>query len=126
MEYTKNLTFDTSSSDTRVKVNKVVVRNISVDASLKFMNSVNVNKSFTIEDITLNNVGGNDGATVGEIASIILQEISKKAVIKGKGQLSDQFGKGMKKLEDSALDKTGSDAVEKVKGIGSSLFGGDK
>lgn len=126
MNFAKTVKFDTTSGTTLIRIDKVGVRNIAVDASLKILNQVNVEKSFTIEDITLTNVGGGKGATIGEVASIIFQEIMKKAVIKGRGQLSDQFGKGVDKLEKGVIDKVGEETVEKVKDLGSSLFGGDK
>jgi hypothetical protein len=126
MDYARKIEYDTSSSTTLVRIKKVGVKNINVQASLKILNQVDIDKSFTVEDITLTNIGGGDGATVGEITSVVFGEILKRAVAKGKGELSDQFGKGFEGLDKSALEKAGSDAVEKVKDIGTSLFGGDK
>jgi hypothetical protein len=126
IEHARKIDFDTTSSTTNVKIRKVAVRNIAVDASLSILNNVKIDKSFAIEDIALTNVGGDDGAGIGEIASIVFQEILKKAVVKGRGQLSDQFGKSIDKLEKSKLEQAGSDAVEKIKDIGGSLFGDDK
>lgn len=126
MNHARDMDYDTSSSETMVKVHKLAVRNIAVDASLKIKNLANIDKSFTIENINLSNVGGDNGSTISKISAIIIQEILNKAVIKGKGQLSDQFGKSLKQLEKGAVEKAGEDAVNKIKDIGSSLLGGDK
>lgn len=98
INYARKIEFDTSSSTTLVRINKVAVRNISVNAAFTILSQVNIDKSFAIEDITLTNVGGEEGATIAEIASIVFQEILNKAVIKGKGQVSDQFGRGVDNL----------------------------
>lgn len=108
--------FDMSSSDKsdkRLKVKKLMLRDIGVEASLTLMGKEQVDKSFTIDDITLENVGGTDGTSVGGLIKTVVSSVLSKATSDGnimggfdvQGKVDSLKEEGKEKLEDAAKDQ---------------------
>ena len=83
-------------------------------------------KTYSLEEISMKNLGGDDGATIGEITAKLMQTIIKKAAADGRGILPDDFSKNLSGVTDGGLKKIGSDISEGVEKLGKSLFGGKK
>lgn len=107
--------FDVSSeseSDKKLIVKKVALRDIGADLSLSLMGKVNEQKSFVLDDFTIENIGGIEGTTtsglIKRVMSELLTRVGKSGTLSGldiDGQLNKLKDEGTEKLEDAAKDK---------------------
>ncbi len=114
---------ESSNSGQRIRIKKVSVRDIGVDASLVLLGK-QYQKSFSVDNITLTDVGGETGGTVGQITARILKAVLTKAVSSGKGYLPGDFGNVLSGGVDEAKSKIESEVKDKLKDLGGSLTGG--
>ena len=113
--------FDVSSSsesEQRLRINKVMLRDIGVDVSLTLMGQKQADKSFTVENITLENVGGTDGTTVGGLIKTIVTEVLTKTTAGGKGLLGVDIDAQIDKLKEEGTTKLEDAAKDKLKDLG--------
>lgn len=113
--------FDVSSSsesEQRLRINKVMLRDIGVDVSLTLMGQKQADKSFTVENITLENVGGTDGTSVGGLIKTIVTEVLTKTTAGGKGLLGVDIDAQIDKLKEEGTTKLEDAAKDKLKDLG--------
>ncbi|MFH2037142.1 MAG: hypothetical protein ABIJ45_12120 [Candidatus Zixiibacteriota bacterium] len=128
LNHIQNLDFGSNSSDDgtdlRMKIKSAVFRDIEVSASLTAMGKQLYDKSFKIENISLSNIGGSTGASVGEITAILIRRLIKEALSQGKDILPDGFDLNLKNAVDDTIENLESDAKDKLKDLGGSLLKG--
>lgn len=107
-----------SESEQRLKIKKLILRNIGVDASLTLMGKKQAEKSFVVENITLENVGGSDGTTVAGLIKTIVTKVLAKATSNGQGLLGIDFDAKVGKLKDEGVKKLEDAAKDKLKKLG--------
>lgn len=122
LENIKELKSEPRESEQKFVINKISIRDISVEGSITLLNQKPVSKSLSITELTLTNVGGDDGLTLGELASEVISKIISRAVNELKDELPDEIGKQLENLDKGGLEKAGSDIIKKVKEIGGSIF----
>lgn len=123
MDNIKNMDMGSSSeSEQKLFVKKIAVRDIEVEAKLDLMGK-QLQKTYTVDNISLENIGGNDGATISEITTKLLKTLISKATVSGKSAFPELFNVDFNKLKDEKIDEVKSDAIDKVKDLGGSLLG---
>jgi uncharacterized protein involved in outer membrane biogenesis len=113
--------FDVSSSsesERRLRINKVMLRDIGVEVSLTLMGQKQALKSFTVENIILENVGGTDGTSVGGLIKTVVTEILTKTTAGSKGLMGVDIDAQIDKLKDEGTTKLEEAAKDKLKGLG--------
>ena len=113
--------FDMSSSsesDQRLRINKVMLRDIGVDASLTLLGQKRGEKSFTVDNIMLENVGGADGTSVGGLIKTVVSEVLTKATAGGMGFSGIDIDGQIDKLKEEGTGKLEEAAKDKLKGLG--------
>lgn len=126
MENIRELKSEPSESQQKFVIKKIVIKDVSVTASISILNQKTYTKSITIKDITLRNVGGDDGATIGKLTVSIVRKIISEAVKEMKNELPGDISKHLKRFDKNVIGKAGKDVIDKVKKLGSSIFGGNK
>lgn len=126
IENIRKLKSEPSESQQRFVIKKITIKDVTVTASISILNQKTITKSITIKDISLINVGGDDGATIGELTVTIISKILAESVDEMKNELPGDISKHLKNFDKSGIEKAGRDVIDKVKNFGSSIFGGDK
>ncbi len=122
MDNIKNMDMGSSSeSNQKLFVKKISVRNIQVDAKLDLMGK-QLQKTFKVENILLENVGGKDGATISEVTAKILKTLISKAKVSGKNSFPELFNVDLNRLKDDKVDEVKSEATDKLKALGGSIL----
>jgi hypothetical protein len=111
-----------SKEKTKYRIGLVAVRDIQVRAKLSVLGK-NIEKTFTIENFTMRNVGGDKGATIGGIIARIVQTIVTKALSAASGMFSEGFGKAVRSLEDKGSEAIKSGVSGQLKGLSKSVTG---
>lgn len=119
--------FDQSSSEEsqKFRIGLIALREISVTGSLNVMGK-KVEKAYTIDNITLRDVGSANGAKISEIAATVVKTLITKALSSGSGFLPAGFGQNLDQLKNQGLDQIKTDATNKLQDLGKSLMGGKK
>ena len=116
---------ESSEEQQKFRIGLVAVRDVQVTGALTLMGK-KYEKSYSVENITLRDVGSENGATVGQVTAKVVQAIISKALAAGSGILPEGFGKGLSDLKDEGLKKIESEATDKLKDLGKSLAGDKK
>jgi len=123
MEHVKKVDLgESSESNQAIRILKASIHDVSVDAALTLPGDNHYDKSFTLDDITLENIGGADGGSIGEITAEIIREIISRAKTMGKNQLPDMFGEKLNNLLKENMPEIEKNVTDKIKDIGSSLL----
>ena len=118
-----NVGGSSGESDKKLVIKSLALRDISVSAALTIAGKNQYEGSYSLENFTLENVGGKDGATIGEVAAQVVRAVLTRAAAQGDlpGQLSENIeGLGRSKLEDVK-----SEVTDKIKDAGKDLLGDD-
>ncbi|MGH8016097.1 MAG: hypothetical protein ACREBV_07900, partial [Candidatus Zixiibacteriota bacterium] len=107
-----------SESNTIFRVKKIEINKIRAEAKINLPGNNKIEEAFEIENIRLNNVGGNDGASLAKLTATIIEELTKKVLAEGKYKLPGNVGKYFEGIGKGTLEKAGDDAVQKVKDLG--------
>ncbi len=126
MDNATNVLSERSSSSTNLRIRKVAISKIRVEAKVTLPGNNRIEEAFEINNIVLNDVGDNTNASMAKVIATIIQKIVKKALAESRHKLPGDVGKYFEGIGKGTLEKVGADAVDKVKDIGSSLLGGDK
>lgn len=128
MNHIKQFELTTSSSDSEqnIRVKQAAIRDIKVDAVLSLPGDNQYEKTFVVENISMENIGGADGGSVAEITAEVLRAILAKATTAGNGLLPEGFGKDIGQALSDSLEQIEFEVTDKVKEIGSSLLKGKK
>ncbi|MFH2048242.1 MAG: hypothetical protein ABIJ12_02260 [bacterium] len=113
----KNINFDSSpDSEHKFFIKKLAIRNIKVNAALDFLGQ-NSGTTFTVDNISMENIGGDEGVTISEITTRIMKSLISKAKSSGSDDISEMFN-----LDAGKLDELKSDVTDKVKDLGESIL----
>lgn len=127
LDHIKNLDMGSSeSSGKKIKIKQVSVQHISVAGSLTVLGKKQYEKSFLIDGFTMQNVGGKDGASLGQIMARVVKEILSRAAAAGSGQLSGKLGESLRQAKDNVMKQVDSEAKSKIEDLGKKLIGGEK
>jgi len=128
MDNIKKLDLGESSSDDqhKIKINKAAIRDIQVTGSLSLSGMKPVEKSYSVDNITMTNLGGKDGASVSEITAMVTKKLLQSSLAAGSGILPEGFGKNVKEAANQKIDEAKEEAESKLKGAAESLLGGGK
>ncbi len=127
LDHIKKLDLGSSSeSDQKFRIKQVSIRNISVAASLTLLGKEQYSKTFTVENISLQNIGGDNGATIGDITARVLKAVISKAAVTGQNLLPGGFGQNLDQLKDKTVQEVESKVSEDLKKVGGSLIKGKK
>jgi hypothetical protein len=107
-----------SSSENEHKffIKKLAVRNIKVDAALDFLKQKK-SMTFTVDNIIMENIGGDVGVTLSEIAAKLMKTLINRAKSSGSNSIPEMFN-----LDSEKLDELKSDVKDRVKDFGGSLL----
>lgn len=126
MENISKVEFGSSEkSPVMLRIKKIGLSNISVDASISLPTGKEFKKSFVLENIEMRDIG-NDGASISKVIALVIQEVVKKSVAEGKKILPGDYGNYLDNVGKSGLDQVTSDIKDRVGNLGESLFGGEK
>ncbi|MCB2201807.1 hypothetical protein KQH51_03320 [bacterium] len=119
---------ESSKSDSKFRIDKIALRDVSVDASLELLGKPQYQKSFSLDNFEIGNVGSDGGATVGQVSAIVMRAVVSRALDKAKGELPGGFGQPLQEQLQEKLDEVKDDAKnkleDKIKDVGGSLLGG--
>ncbi|MEZ5359748.1 MAG: hypothetical protein R3F48_13095 [Candidatus Zixiibacteriota bacterium] len=110
-----------SESDKTMKIRHVSVRNIGVNASASIMNKKQFEKSLTLENFTMNDVGGASGTTISGAIATVLKEVLARASTAGASQMGITIDTD--KLKDEATQKIETEVKDQLKNLGGALKG---
>ncbi len=116
---------ETSSEGQRIRIKKVDIRNIAVNAMLELVGK-KYQESFSVDNITLTNVGGESGSTIGQITAQVFRAILTRSVTSGKGHLPGDFGDVLSGAKEEAKSKIESEVKNKLEELGGSITGDKK
>ncbi len=119
----KRLDISSSGESQKFRIGLIALRDINVTGSLSLLGK-NVEKSFTLENFSLRNVGSDNGAKISEVTALVVKTLITKALAAGGGLLPEGFGKNLGDLKDKATEEIKTEATDKLKDLGKSLTGG--
>jgi len=107
-----------SSSENEHKffIKKLAVRNIKVDAELDFLKQKK-GMTFTVDNIIMENLGGDEGVPLSEIAAKLMKTLINRAKSSGSNSIPEMFN-----LDSGKIDELKSDVKDRVKDFGGSLL----
>jgi hypothetical protein len=123
IDHAKRIEMSSSEEEQKFRIGLVALRDIEATGSLSLMGKT-YEKSFAIENFTLKNIGSDNGATIAQVTSKIVQALVARALTEGKGFLPEGFGQNLSGLKDEAVEKIQTEAEDKLKDLGKSLTGG--
>lgn len=127
LSHIRSVDFGASSdSDRKFRVDKAALRDVTVAASLELMGKKQFEKSFTLDNFEISNIGSDGGATIGQISATVMRAVVARALDKAKSELPGGFGQPIKEQVQQKLDEAKESAIDKLKDAGGSLLGGDK
>lgn len=115
-----------SESDRTFRIGKIAVRDVSVGAKLTVLGTQHFEKSYTLDNFEITNVGSDGGATIGQVSAIVFRGVMSRALDKAKSELPGGFGRPVKEQVQQKLEEAKESAIDKLKDAGGSLLGGDK
>jgi len=121
--------FDSGSSepsDRKLVIKKLSLRNIKVDGTLVLMGKTQYQKSYELEDFSMDNVGRNNGVTIGQVTATVVSALLKRAAAASGNELPGKLGEMLGSMDKGVIEKAGEEVGDKLKDLGGSLLGGDK
>lgn len=118
-----NVGESSGQSDKKLMIKYLALRDISVSAALTIAGKQQYEGSYSLENFTLENVGGSDGATIGEVAGRVVRAVLTRAATQG--DLPGQLSENLEGLGRSKIEEVKSEVTDKIKGVGKDLLGGD-
>ncbi len=118
---------ESSESNQTILIKKVVISDVEVTTTLTLMGKERFNKAFKLDNFTINNLGGDDGAPIAVIVSDLVKKVVSKALTSDKNQLNISFDEQIDKLKEDAKDateKVKDEAKDKLNKLGKSIIGG--
>lgn len=127
LNHIKSLDMGSSESGgKKIRIKLVSVQHISVDGSLTVLGKEQYKRSFLIDGFTMQNVGGKDGASLGQIMASVVKEILSRAAAAGSDQLSGKLGESLRQAKNNVLKNVDSGVKNKIEDLSKKLIGGDK
>ena len=117
--------FEVSSSENskqKFKIKKISIQNISVNTLYNILGNKG-EKKFEVGNITLNNIGGSDGATIGEVTAKIINAVTTKAIAANHNFPTKEYLKEIGDKAGGILKDVTDDAAKKLDELGKSILG---
>lgn len=108
-----------SESDQSIRIKHVALRDIGVDATATIMGKKQFEKSLSLDNFTMNNIGGASGTTISGAIATILREVLSRTSSVGASRLGITID--TQKLKDEATKKIESEVKDQLKNIGGAL-----
>ena len=121
----KRLDASSSKSTQKFRIGLIAVRDVQVNGSLSLLGNKR-EKSFTLENFSLRDVGSDNGATISQVTAIVVKTLITKALAAGGGNLPEGFGANLTDLKEQGVEKVTTEAANKLKDLGKSLTGEKK
>lgn len=122
LDHIRRLDMSSSGESRKFRFGLIALRDITVAGSLTLLGKKH-EKSFTLADLELHDVGGDNGATISRVTATVVKTLIAKALSSGGGLLPEGFGQNLSDLKDRGLDKVKTEAAGKLKDLGKSLTG---
>jgi hypothetical protein len=121
----KRQDFSSSGESHKFRINLIALRDINVTGSLDLLGK-RVEKSFKLDNISLSNIGNDNGAKISEVMAAVIKTLITKALASGSGLLPEGFGENLSNLKDQGIETIKTEAADKLKDLGKSLTGEKK
>lgn len=125
LDHIKQLDMSSSGESRKFRFGLIALRDVNVAGSLSLLGK-NYEKSFTLDDFSLRNVGGDNGATISQVTATVVKALITKALAAGNGLLPQGFGDNLSDLKDQGIEKVKTEATDKLKDLSKSLTGENK
>jgi len=125
LDHIKQLDMSSSGESRKYHISLVALRDINVNGSLSLLGQKN-EKSFKLDNFSLRNIGGDNGATISQVTATVVRSLISKALAAGGGRLPDGFGGNLDELKEQGIDKVKEEATDQLKDLGKSLTGDKK
>lgn len=127
VDHLKSRSFAESSEsgDRKIAIRKIALRDIGVDARFVLAGETKLDKSYTVDNFTMDNIGGEQGATMDEIAALVVSDVLRRAAAEGRKELSGRLAEALGRLAGEHLEGVDEGIIEDIKDVGKSLLGGD-
>ena len=125
LDHLKQLDMSSSGESKKCRIGLVALRDIQVDGALTLLGK-KVEKSYTLPDFSMRNVGGDQGATISEVTARVVKTLITKSLAAGSGKLPDGFGSQLGELKQQGVDKVKTEAADRLKELTNPLTGGNK
>ncbi len=112
-------------SQQKFRIKKLMLRDIGVDASLTVEGNEQYQKSYTVSDITLTDVGSDGGASIGQITAQVVRAVLQKSAASGRGVLPEEFNAPLNRIADQSKESIKEKVTDKIEDVGKSLLGDD-
>lgn len=114
-----------SSDETKLKIGRVALRDINVSVSLVALGETRYEESLTLENFTIDDIGGESGATVGEVAARVVRTTLQRAISEGQSRYPDIFSGKVEDAVDKAKEAIEDEVGKKLEDVGKSVLGGE-
>jgi hypothetical protein len=121
----KKMDMSSSGESQKFRIGLIALRDIDVSGSLRVMGK-DVKKSFKLDNFSLRNVGGDNGAQISEVTAQVVRTLISNALASGTGLLPEGFGANLGELKAKGIEEIKSKAEDKLKDLGGALTGGKK
>jgi len=121
----RQLDMSSSEESRKFRIGLIALRDINVTGSLNLLGK-EMEKSFTLENFSMHDVGSDKGAKIGEITATVVKALITKALAAGNGVLPEGFGKNLSVLKDQGLEKIEAEAKNKLNDLGESIIKDNK
>ncbi len=126
MNHIKSLDMGSSNEDSKkIKIEHVSVQNISVDGSLTLLGKKQYDKTFDVNGFAMQNVGGENGSSLGQVMALVVKEILSKTAAAGGGQFSGKLSESLNQVKSNVLKQADSEVKSTIEDLGKKLLGGD-
>jgi uncharacterized protein involved in outer membrane biogenesis len=127
LDHVRSIDLGSSESGSqKFRIDRIVLRDVEVSAELTAMGQRQVSETFTLDEIELNDVGRDNGASIGQITGRIVDAVITTAARESKGrlpgQIADQLKSAAGQKVQEKLEDVGADVADKVKDLGGSLL----
>jgi uncharacterized protein involved in outer membrane biogenesis len=112
-----------SESSQKFLVKKLSIKDINVDMDVSLLGKKQIDKTFTVDNISMNNIGNGKSMSASELTAYITETLIKKTASSGHGFSLDNLKSSAADALNENLDDVKKDAEDKLKDIGSGLLG---
>lgn len=125
LNHIKQLDMASSGESKKCRIGLIALRDINVEGSLSLLGKT-VEKSYTLPDFTMRDVGGDHGASISEVTAQVVKALITKALAAGSGRLPEGFGSRLGDVKEQGIDQVKTEAANRLKELSNPLTGGKR